>query len=80
VAIKAASDEVRIGDQIFRAAPRPGLRWEADPQDVTRIMAAIRTARAHARVVVFSIHAHETAGHTDDMPPARSDAGAAPRQ
>lgn len=69
VAIKAAGDEVRIGDQVFRAAPRPGLRWEADPQDVARIMAAIRTARAHARVVVFSIHAHETAGHTDDMPP-----------
>jgi poly-gamma-glutamate synthesis protein (capsule biosynthesis protein) len=66
----AGPHETRIGDQIFRTAPREGTVWEADSADVARLMAAIRTARTHARIVVLAIHAHETAGHDDDLPPA----------
>lgn len=64
------SDELRLGDQIFRAGPRAGTVWETDPADVARLMAAIHAARSKARVVVLAIHAHETAGDVDDMPPA----------
>jgi poly-gamma-glutamate synthesis protein (capsule biosynthesis protein) len=39
------------------------------PTDEAAILDQIRAARTKARFVVFSIHAHETAGH-DDIPPA----------
>jgi poly-gamma-glutamate capsule biosynthesis protein CapA/YwtB (metallophosphatase superfamily) len=70
IATPGRGDELRLGDQLFRAAPRPGTVWEADPADVARLMNAIRAARGKARVVVLAIHAHETAGDVDDMPPA----------
>jgi len=69
IPVPGRNDETRIGDQIFRAAPRAGSVWEADPADVARLMAAIRTAHVRARIVVLAIHAHETAGHEDDLPP-----------
>ncbi|WP_206239911.1 CapA family protein [Novosphingobium terrae] len=70
IATPEHSDELRLGDQLFRAAPQAGTIWEADPADVARLMGAIREARSKARVVVLAIHAHETAGDVDDMPPA----------
>jgi poly-gamma-glutamate synthesis protein (capsule biosynthesis protein) len=42
---------------------------EAEPEDRKAVLAAIRKAHANANFVVFAIHAHETAGNTDDMPP-----------
>ncbi len=65
----AHGEELRIGDQYFRASPKDGTTIEADPEDKKAILAAIREAHAKARFVVFAIHAHETAGNTDDMPP-----------
>jgi poly-gamma-glutamate synthesis protein (capsule biosynthesis protein) len=60
--------EVRIGDQVYRSSPRPGTVWEMEPGDEEAILAAIREARRHARIVIFSIHAHETAGDEDAGP------------
>jgi poly-gamma-glutamate synthesis protein (capsule biosynthesis protein) len=63
-----ADGVVRIGDTVFRAGV-PAQTWEMSPADEAAILDQIRQARAKARFVVFSIHAHETAGH-DDVPPA----------
>jgi poly-gamma-glutamate synthesis protein (capsule biosynthesis protein) len=65
----ADSDGVRIGDVVFRAPGATGGSWEMDPGDEAAILAQVAEARRHARFVVFSIHAHETAGH-DDAPAA----------
>ncbi len=65
-----AGGELRIADQSFRPAAAAGSVWEMDPADRDAILAAIRTARAQARLVLFSIHTHETAGHDDPSPPA----------
>jgi len=67
-ALSVKPDEVRIGDQVYRASPRAGTVWEMEPGDEDAILAAIREARRHARVVIFSIHAHETAGDDDPGP------------
>jgi poly-gamma-glutamate synthesis protein (capsule biosynthesis protein) len=66
----ASGDEVRIGDEYFRASPHEATTIEADPDDVAAVLAAIREARSKAKFVIFAIHAHETAGNDDDMPPA----------
>jgi len=65
----ARGDELRIGDQYFRASPAEGTTVEADPSDKAAVLASIREARKKARFVLFSIHAHETAGDEDDIPP-----------
>jgi poly-gamma-glutamate synthesis protein (capsule biosynthesis protein) len=65
----ADAEGVRIGDVVFRAAARAGAAWEMDAGDEAAILAQVAQARRHARFVLFSIHAHETAGH-DDAPAA----------
>ena len=65
----ADGEEIRIGDQYFRASSTEGTTIEAKSQDRKAVLDAIRAAHANARFVVFAIHAHETAGNTDDMPP-----------
>jgi poly-gamma-glutamate synthesis protein (capsule biosynthesis protein) len=40
------------------------------PDDEAAILASVREARGKARFVLFSIHAHETAGDEDTPPPA----------
>lgn len=61
---------LRIGDLVFRAAPRPGHALEADPADVASVLAAVRAAHAAGAVVVLAVHTHETAGTADPIPPA----------
>ncbi|MBC2668869.1 CapA family protein [Novosphingobium piscinae] len=60
----------RIGDTLFRPAAQAGHRMEAAPEDVAGVIAAIGAARAQGAVVVFALHAHETAGTIDPLPPA----------
>ena len=67
---KAIDSEVRIGDEIFRAAHKPGSTWEMDKTDLDAILASIREARGVAQFVIFAIHAHETAGNIDAPGPA----------
>jgi poly-gamma-glutamate capsule biosynthesis protein CapA/YwtB (metallophosphatase superfamily) len=71
VAFKAGErgDEIRIGDEYFRASKIGGTTIEADPADVAAVLDSIRQARKNAQFVVFAIHAHETAGNEDDMAP-----------
>jgi poly-gamma-glutamate synthesis protein (capsule biosynthesis protein) len=66
----ANGSEVRISDQYFRASGKQGTTTEAEPTDQAAVLSAIQEARRNAQFVVFAIHAHETAGHKDDMPPA----------
>ncbi|HXR94484.1 MAG TPA: CapA family protein [Rhizomicrobium sp.] len=56
--------QVRLGDQVF--SDQPGPRWEMDKDDETAILNSVKTARAHAKFVLFSIHAHQTAGDVDE--------------
>lgn len=59
------SNEVRLSDQVFRAGSKPGTVWEANRDDQDAIIASVKAARTKAKFVVFSIHAHQTAGHQD---------------
>jgi len=61
-------DEVRIGDVLFRKSESPGLTWEMAETDETALLASVREARAKAGFVLFTIHAHQTAGDEDDGP------------
>ncbi len=66
--IKGQNDEVRIGDVLFRSSASAGLTWEMEPTDEMAVLTAVREARLKARFVLFSIHAHETAGDEDTGP------------
>ena len=57
--------EVRLGDQVFRAAAKTGTAWEMNKDDESAIVNSVKAARAHANFVLFSIHAHQTAGDSD---------------
>ena len=70
VGVTAETGEVRIGDEVFRSARSRGEVWEMEPADEAAVLASIREARKHAAFVVFSIHAHETAGKEDSLAPA----------
>lgn len=59
-------DEVRLGDQVF--SRKPGPRWEMNKDDETQLLNSVKAARAKAQFVLFSIHAHQTAGDTDSGP------------
>jgi len=67
-ALSVKPGEIRISDQVYRSSPHPGTVWEMEPGDEEAVLAAIREARRHARIVIFSIHAHETAGDEDPGP------------
>jgi hypothetical protein len=66
--VKGRNDEVRIGDVCFRSSASSGLTWEMEPTDEAAVLAALRAARLKAAFVLFSIHAHETAGDADSGP------------
>ncbi len=59
------SSEVRLGDQVFRASAKTGTAWETNKEDETAILNSVKAARARANFVLFSIHAHQTAGNSD---------------
>jgi poly-gamma-glutamate synthesis protein (capsule biosynthesis protein) len=75
-------DQVRVGDQVFRASDKPGITWEMNKTDEAAIVASVREARANASFVLFAIHAHETGGPTEDpgldTPVERSDEAQSP--
>ena len=61
-------DEVRVGDVLFRKSNSPGSTWEMAQADETAVLASVREARAKAGFVLFTIHAHQTAGDEDAGP------------
>jgi poly-gamma-glutamate capsule biosynthesis protein CapA/YwtB (metallophosphatase superfamily) len=60
------SDQVDLGDQIFRASARHGVTWEMNKTDEAAIITSVREARKNAGFVLFSIHAHQTGGPAED--------------
>ena len=70
IAVPSEPDALRIGDQIFRSARTPGHRVEMDPGDAQAVLTAIRAAHARGALVMLAVHAHETAGTNDPIPPA----------
>ena len=60
---------LRISDQVFKKAETIGTRWEMNPSDESAVLDAVDVARARADLVLFAIHAHETAGELDEPPP-----------
>jgi poly-gamma-glutamate synthesis protein (capsule biosynthesis protein) len=60
---------IRISDQLFAQDKSIGTRWEMQRSDEDAILGAIDEARTRASLVLFSIHAHETAGDDDKPPP-----------
>jgi poly-gamma-glutamate synthesis protein (capsule biosynthesis protein) len=54
---------VRLGDQVF--SDQSGPHWEMDNDDESALLSSVKEARAHAGFVLFSIHAHQTAGDVD---------------
>ena len=61
-------DEVRVGDVLFRKSDSPGLTWDMAQADEEAVLTSVREARAKAGFVLFTIHAHQTAGDKDDGP------------
>lgn len=59
------ANEVRLGDQVFRAGAKTGPAWEMNMGDRDAVIASVKAARSKAKFVIFSIHAHQTAGHQD---------------
>lgn len=64
-------EELTIGRTTFRVEDRPGLSYDLNADDRAAALAGVREARGKADMVVFSIHAHETASSDpEDIRPA----------
>jgi poly-gamma-glutamate synthesis protein (capsule biosynthesis protein) len=65
------AQELTLGRTTFRAAAAPGLTYELNGEDRAQALASVKQASANADLVVFSIHAHETASaDPEDVRPA----------
>jgi poly-gamma-glutamate capsule biosynthesis protein CapA/YwtB (metallophosphatase superfamily) len=58
--------EIRFGGRLFRLAAKPGIHYAMNLYDEAGLLRAIRQAKRRANLVVFTIHAHETATGDDD--------------
>jgi poly-gamma-glutamate capsule biosynthesis protein CapA/YwtB (metallophosphatase superfamily) len=67
---KSDSQEIKVGDQTFRSSDKSGLTYSMNKMDEEAILKSIRDGKQSANLLVFSIHAHETAGGSDDPQPA----------
>jgi poly-gamma-glutamate capsule biosynthesis protein CapA/YwtB (metallophosphatase superfamily) len=64
-------EELTIGRTTFRVADQPGLSYDIDAGDRAALLASVKEAQGKADLVVFSIHAHETASaDPEDVRPA----------
>lgn len=63
-ALREGSD-MRVGDQLFRESDKLESIWEMKPVDKEALLNAVAEAKERADVVLFSIHAHETAGEEE---------------
>jgi poly-gamma-glutamate capsule biosynthesis protein CapA/YwtB (metallophosphatase superfamily) len=68
-ATREGATAIRIGDQVFEPSKTAGTRWEMNPADESAILGALSSAGARADLVLFAIHAHETAGNVDEPSP-----------
>jgi poly-gamma-glutamate capsule biosynthesis protein CapA/YwtB (metallophosphatase superfamily) len=72
---KPDARDVTFGDEIYRLEPGSGPRiaYEMELYDHTALLRAVREAKDAADLVVFTIHAHESATGLDDDTPAPPD-------
>jgi poly-gamma-glutamate capsule biosynthesis protein CapA/YwtB (metallophosphatase superfamily) len=64
---------ITTSGQIYRAAPKAGLYYDMDLYDHAGLLKAVREAKEKTDLVVFTIHAHESATGTDDDTPEPPD-------
>jgi poly-gamma-glutamate synthesis protein (capsule biosynthesis protein) len=69
----AAAREIVLNDTVYRVSDKPGLTYEMNAHDHYAILAAIHAARESVNLVVFTIHAHESATGLDDDNPEPPD-------
>jgi poly-gamma-glutamate synthesis protein (capsule biosynthesis protein) len=62
--------EIDFNDQIYRLSDHAALIYEMNLYDHAALLKSIRDAKQHADLVVFTIHAHESATGMDDDTPA----------
>jgi hypothetical protein len=65
--------EVEFGGQQYRLADKPGLHYEMDLYDEAGLLKAIHDAKQQSDLVIFTIHAHESASGVDDDTPEPPD-------
>jgi poly-gamma-glutamate capsule biosynthesis protein CapA/YwtB (metallophosphatase superfamily) len=64
-------EELTVGKTTFRVADRAGLSYDLNADDHVAALASVKEARGKADLVMFSIHAHETASSDpEDVRPA----------
>jgi len=64
-------EELTIGRTTFRVSDRSGLSYDVNADDRAAALASVKAARGKADLVMFSIHAHETASSDpEDVRPA----------
>jgi poly-gamma-glutamate capsule biosynthesis protein CapA/YwtB (metallophosphatase superfamily) len=69
--VSATSAQITLGGRTFRAGPVPRLTYQLDAADRAAVIASVSEARKVADLVVFSVHAHETASdNPEDTRPA----------
>jgi poly-gamma-glutamate capsule biosynthesis protein CapA/YwtB (metallophosphatase superfamily) len=64
---------VRLGKEAFCASDQRGLRYRANAEDEEAVSRSIAEARKRAPLVVFAIHAHESASGDDEADPRPAD-------
>lgn len=63
--------DIRVGELLYRRSSKSGLTYDVNEKDRQEILASIATAKSKNDLVIFSIHAHETAtGDWEDPVPA----------
>lgn len=66
-----SGEELTIGKTTFRVAEGAGLAYDLNADDRAAALASVKEARGKADLVMFSIHAHETASSDpEDVRPA----------
>ncbi len=65
----AEGDRLEFSGRTFVAGTVPGVSSEPDPADLAALAAAVRRARAAAALIVVSIHCHEDAQGSREIPP-----------
>jgi poly-gamma-glutamate capsule biosynthesis protein CapA/YwtB (metallophosphatase superfamily) len=65
--------QLMVLDQIYQLGDTPGLSYRINQFDLKDIMQAVRTAKQHSDLTVFTIHAHQSVTGEDDTNPVPGD-------
>jgi poly-gamma-glutamate capsule biosynthesis protein CapA/YwtB (metallophosphatase superfamily) len=70
---KTDANQITFGDQTYRLADKPGLKYDMDLYDEAGLLKAVRDGKAQSDLIAFNIHAHESPTGVDDDTPAPPD-------